>query len=249
MEKDKELLIEAYFTKTLTTNQQKQLEWLLQNDPVFSEAFNFEKEIRDTVIYNERQALKERFRTLDKQQLKPVRKQARWWYAAASILVLIGATWFFLDNQYEATTEKLYTQYMEPYPNVVTPMVRGDNSTNEIISEALMLYDKREYRESEVLLQQAYNDQPNDHTAFYLAICQLILQKPREALTLLESRDWKDASYFSPGVVNWYCGLAYLQLGDGEQALPRFKLVADSDDSLSAKARLIVKALEKKEEF
>src|SRR5690606_23600791 len=97
---------------------------------------------------------------------------------------------------------------------------------------------------SAVLLQQVYDEHPNDQTAFYLAICQLMLQKPREAITLLEARDWKDSAYFSPAVVNWYLGMAFLQLEDGEQALPRFKLVAESDDSLSAEARNVVKALE-----
>ncbi len=249
MEKDKELLIEAYFTKTLTTSQQKQLEWLLQNDTAFSEAFNFEKEIRDTLIYNKRQALKERFHALDKQEVKPARKLTTWWYAAASILVLIGAAWFLLDRQSEVTAEKLYAQYMEPYPNMVTPMVRGDVPADKVMSEALTLYDKRAYSESAVLLQQVYNEHPNDQTAFYLAICQLMLQKPRETITLLEARDWKETSYFSPVVVNWYWGLAYLQLGDGEQALPRFKRVAESDDSLSVEARKVVKALENRSYF
>lgn len=245
MEKDKELLIEAYFTEMLTTSQQKQLEWLLENDAAFSEAFNFEKELRDTLLYNKRQEFKERFHTLDKQEVKPARKLTPWWYAAASILILIGAAWFFLDKQSEMTAEKLYAQYMEPYPNMVTPMVRGDIPTDKVLSEALMLYDKRAYSESAVLLQQVYDEYPNDQTAFYLVICQLMLQKPSEAITLLEARDWKETSYFSPVVVNWYWGLAYLQLGDGEQALPRFKRVAESDDSLSAEARKVVKALEK----
>jgi tetratricopeptide (TPR) repeat protein len=249
MEKDKELLIEAYFTKTLTTSQQKQLEWLLQNDTAFSEAFNFEKEIRDTLIYNKRQALKERFHALDKQEVKLARKLTTWWYAAASILVLIGAAWFFLSRQSEVTAEKLYAQYMEPYPNMVTPMVRGDIPADKVMSEALTLYDKRAYSESAVLLQQVYDEHPNDQTAFYLAICQLMLQNPNEAITLLEARDWKETSYFSPVVVNWYWGLAYLQLGDGEQALPRFKRVAESDDSLSAEARKVVKALENRSYF
>lgn len=244
MEKDKELLIEAYFTGTLTTSQQRQLEWLLQNDAAFSEAFNFEKEVRDTITYNERQKIKERFRTLDKQAVKPVQKQVRWWYAAASILILIGAAWFFLDKQPEMTAEKLYAQYMEPYPNMVTPMVRGDIPADTVMSEALMLYDKRAYSESAVLLQQVYDEHPNDQTAFYLAICQLMVQKPKEAIALLEARDWKDSSYFSTAVINWYLGLAYLQLGDEKQALPRFKRVAESDDSLSAEARKVVEALE-----
>src|SRR5690606_14964371 len=196
-----------------------------------------------------RQALKERFHALDKQEVKLARKLTTWWYAAASILVLIGAAWFFLSRQSEVTAEKLYAQYMEPYPNMVTPMVRGDIPADKVMSEALTLYDKRAYSESAVLLQQVYDEHPNDQTAFYLAICQLMLQNPNEAITLLEARDWKETSYFSPVVVNWYWGLAYLQLGDGEQALPRFKRVAESDDSLSAEARKVVKALENRSYF
>src|SRR5690606_23544163 len=122
----KEQLIEAYFAQTLTPDQQKRLDWLLQHDPVFSEAFHFEKEVRDTTVYNERENIKGRFRELDKQEIKPVRRPTAWWYAAASIVVLISVVWFFGNRQQHTTTDKLYAQYMEPYPNMVTPKVRGD---------------------------------------------------------------------------------------------------------------------------
>ena len=243
MEKDKEQLIEAYFTGTLTAVQQEQLKRLLQYDVAFAAQFDFEKEARDAVIYNERQQLKERFRTLDKQGAKPSRKLVAWWYAAASILVLIGVAWFFWDRQPEATPEKLYAQYMEPYPNMVTPQVRGDAPASGIQSEALALYDRQAYAQAALLLKQAYDEQPNDQNAFYLAICKLMLQKPEETIRLLETRSWDEAAYFSPAVVNWYLGLAYLQLGDSAQALPRFKFVAGSDDSLSNEASEIMKAL------
>ena len=65
METDKYLLIEAYFTGELTANQNKQLEWLLQNDADFTEAFLFEKEVRDTIVYKERQNIEDRLRALD----------------------------------------------------------------------------------------------------------------------------------------------------------------------------------------
>src|SRR5690606_37614942 len=120
-------------------------------------------------------------------------------------------------KQSEVTAEKLYAQYMEPYPNMVTPMVRGDIPAEKVMSEALMLYDKHAYSESAVLLQQVYNEYPNDQTAFYLAICQLMLQKPREAITLLEARNWKDTAYFSPAVVNWYLVMAFFHLGRSEE--------------------------------
>lgn len=244
MEKDKEQLIEAYFTGVLTASQQKQLEWLLQHDTTFSEAFTFEKEVRDTIKYNERQKIKERFHTLDEQDVKPTRKPTVWWYAAASILVLISATWFFWDNKSEVTTEQLYIQYMEPYPNMVTPRVRGDVPADKMMSEALALYDKQAYSEAAVLLKHIHDKEPNDQTAFYLAICHLMLQKPAEAIRLLEERTWEDTLYFSSTVVNWYLGLAFLQQGNEDQALPHFKLVAGSSNSLSDEAGKVVEVLE-----
>src|SRR5690606_1612564 len=141
----------------LTAEQQEQLERLVQHDAEFSEAFNFEKEMRDTIVHNERQKLKERFRILDEQGSKPSRKLTAWWYAAASIPVLIGATWFFWSKQSAATPEKLYAQYMEPYPNMVTPNVRGGASVNQLMSEALALYDQRVYAQAAILLKQAYD--------------------------------------------------------------------------------------------
>lgn len=243
MEKDKERLIAAYFKGALTAGQQEQLERLLQHDAEFSEQFNFEKEVRDTVIYNGRQKIKERFRILDEQNSKRSRKLTAWWYAAASIVVLIGAAWFFWGKQPETTPEKLYAQYMEPYPNMVTPNVRGGASAEQLMSEALALYDQQAYAQAAILLKQAYDEHPNDPTAFYLAICQLMLQKPEEAIRLLEARSWEDTAYFSPTVVNWYLGLAFLQQGDSDEALHRFNLVAESDDSLSNEAAKIMKVL------
>ena len=244
MEKDKELLIEAYFANTLTSRQQQQLEWLLLNDETFSEALNFEKEIRETIVFNERQKLKERFRTLDMQDARPVRKLAGWWYAAASVVVLVGLTWFFSSKPSQMTTERLYAQYMETYPNMVTPLVRGHIPQDELMAEAMMLYDKQAYSESAVLLQQVYDEQPNHQAAFYLAICQLMLENPSEAIALLEMKDWRESAYFSPSVVDWYLGLAYLKTGDERQAIPLFKRVVASDNRLSEEANRIVKALE-----
>lgn len=245
MEKDKEQLIEAYFTSTLTQTQQKELEWLLQHDTEFSEAFNFEKEVRDTIIYNERQVLKSRFLHLDKNKTKPVRKLTPWWYAAAaSVLLLVSTVWFFWDRQSEVPTEQLYAKYMEPYPNMVTPKVRGNVDADTLMAVALSLYDQEAYSEAAVLLEQIYNEEPNDHAAFYLAICHLMLQKASTSISLLGSDLLKNSPHFSPVIVNWYLGLAFLQQNDSDQALDHFRFVEASSEALSDRARKIVKALE-----
>lgn len=245
MEKDKEQLIEAYFTSTFTQTQQKELEWLLQHDTEFSEGFNFENEVRDTIIYNERQVLKSRFLHLDKNKTKPVRKLTPWWYAAAaSVLLLVSTVWFFWDRQSEVPTEQLYATYMEPYPNMVTPKVRGNVDADTLMAVALSLYDQQAYSEAAALLEHIYNEQANDQAAFYLAICHLMLQEANVSIRLLESDVLKNSPHFSPAIVNWYLGMAFLQQNDREQALSYFKLVEVSNDSLSEHAKKIVKALE-----
>lgn len=243
MEKDREQLIEAYFAQTLTSDQQKRLDWLLKHDRAFSDAFTFEKEVRDAIVYNERQNIKDRFRALDKQEIKPIRKLTAWWYAAASIVVLIGAVWFFENRQEHTTTDKLYAQYMEPYPNMVAPKVRGDIPADKMMAEALALYDKQAYSEASVLLKQLYEEHPDDEITFYLAICHLMLQESNESIQLFVSRSWEKSMYFSPTVINWYLGMAFLQQNDREQALSHFKLVAASGESLSNQANKIIEAL------
>lgn len=244
MEKDKEQLIEAYFSGTLTQAQQKELEWLLHNDSDFSESFNFEKEVHETIVYNERQVLKSRFRNLDKSEAKPVRKLTPWWYAAASVLLLVSVVWFFSDRQDKVPLEKLYATYMEPYPNMMTPKVRGNVDEDTLMAKALALYDQEAYSEAAVLLEQIYNEEPNDHAAFYLAICHLMLQKASTSISLLGSDLLKNSPHFSPVIVNWYLGLAFLQQNDGDQALGHFRFVEASNEALSDRARRIVNTLE-----
>jgi tetratricopeptide (TPR) repeat protein len=241
MEMDKDKLIEAYFAETLSADQKRQLEWLMEHDTEFAETFNFEKETRDTIVYNERNKLKERFQVLEKQS-KPVRKLMPW-YIAASILIVFVTAWVIFSKEPSVDPKKLYAEYMEPYPNVVTPKVRGELSVDKMMSEALALYDKQAYTEASVLLEQVYNEHPNDQTAFYLAICQLMLKKPGEAIALLEAGEWQDTTTPTSTVVNWYLGLAFLQQGEQEAALPYFELVAASNVGLSEPAREVVEEL------
>ncbi|HLW09645.1 MAG TPA: hypothetical protein VKX35_04540 [Fermentimonas sp.] len=243
METDKYLLIEAYFTGELTANQNKQLEWLLQNDAEFTEAFHFEKEVRDTIVYKERQKIKERLRALDIQEAKPIRNISPWWYAAASVLLLIIATWVFWGTPNSSSTNELFTQYMEPYPNVITPKVRGDVTTEHRMQEAMALYDRQEYDKAANLMVAVYTDEPSDPVAFYLAISYLMMNKPSEAIRLFNERTWRVGSVFSPTVIHWYVGMAYLHQGEREKALQRFQLVADSGDSLSGEASKLIESL------
>lgn len=239
---DKEQLVEAYFAGTLDVEQLRQLEWLLQHDAAFSETFQFEKETRDTIVFNERQKIRERFQVLE-QQDKPVRKLS-YWYVAASILILFVAGLFLFGTHTSVDTEKLFAKYMEPYPNVLTPKVRGELSENKLLSEALNLYDKQAYAEAAALLEQVYKVQPKDQIAFYLAICQLMMEKPNEAIALLQAGEWQDTTTPTSTVINWYLGLAFLQLDDRDEALSKFKLVAASKESLSETAKKLVQELE-----
>src|SRR5690554_631936 len=124
MEKDKQDWINKYFEGKLTRDQQVDFDLLLQEDAELAADFQFEKEVREAVIRQERAVLKAELQQLDRQPVV-LRGQLGWWKLAASVLLILGVAGTLWLTQRPATTGQLYTQYMAPYPNVLTPAVRG----------------------------------------------------------------------------------------------------------------------------
>ncbi|TDO02785.1 tetratricopeptide repeat protein [Sunxiuqinia elliptica] len=241
MKIDKQQLINGYFEGTLSSEEHAQIEKLLQEDLTFRKDFKFEKEVRDMVVSHEREKIKAELRLLDR-KVKPTRKLTLW-YAAASILILLGVSTLLFRSQPSTTIEQLYSEYMEPYPNMVNPQVRGEIKLNKSMTEALANYDNQAYDEAASLLEELYKETPDNQTAFYLAICKLMLNKSEEAIQLLQEQNWQTTTQLSPTIINWYLGLAFLKQNNREQAIPYFELVASSDENLNASAKTILEQL------
>src|SRR5690554_7851139 len=96
---------------------------------------------------------------------------------------------------------------MAPYPNVLTPAVRGADADASALAEALTLYEAEDYAAAAHRLEQLYATSPQKSIAFYRALCLLYLEQPAEALVLLEQWEHEEEGQPVVAVMHWYQAL------------------------------------------
>lgn len=242
MEKDKQDWINKYFEGKLTRDQQVDFDLLLQEDAELAADFQFEKEVREAVIRQERAVLKAELQQLDRQP-DVLRRYFGWWKVAAALLLLLGLAGTLWLTLRPTSTGQLYAQYMAPYPNVLAPAVRGAEADASALAEALALYEAEDYAAAAHRLEQLYATSPQKSIAFYRALCLLYLEQPAEALVLLEQWEHEEEGQPVVAVMHWYQALAHLQMNQADEALRFFTLVSQSGDSLATPAGEIIKIL------
>jgi tetratricopeptide (TPR) repeat protein len=236
---DNQDLINSFFQGNLSEDEKNQLEELIKSDTEFAKAFKFEKELRDSLIHQERQILKSRLKSLDQQQSKPL--ILKYWHVAASFLLLIASILFVL-NRNDHSTSRLYSEYMEPYPNVLSPVVRSDRENDTVFLEAMKSYDQKNYEEAIHLMLKINEEYSSSELEVYLSISLLMQDRDEEALETLQ-RINLNSQHIDAVVVDWYLGLAYLKTGDKDKALESIAAVASSGGELSSQASKLLNKL------
>lgn len=242
MGKDKQDWINDYFEGRLSREQQVEFDLLLQADDELAGDFQFEKDLREVLVRHERAALKAELQQMDRQPAV-VRRLFGWWKVAAALLLLLGLAGTLWLTLRPTSTGQLYAQYMAPYPNVLTPAVRGADADASALAEALALYEAEDYAAAAGRLEQLYAKSPQKPIAFYRALCLLYMEQPAEALVLLEQWEHEEEGHPPVTVMHWYQALAHLQMNQADEALRFFTLVSQSGDSLATPAGEIIKIL------
>lgn len=129
--------------------------------------------------------------------------------AVCSVFLLIGSTLFLFSNT-DSNSEVLYSQYFEPYPNVIAPTTRALNHEVSSIYLAMNEYDAMNYSKAivafDVLL--AHSGLKNE-ILFYKAVSLMSNGDHKAAKTQLELMyahgEFKNQR-------KWYLALASLQL-------------------------------------
>jgi len=200
---DKEMLIQKYFENALSTEETVTFEILLVSDSEFAKDVAFQKQLKKAVTIEERKKLKEKLNSFESQKTSGT----KWWYAAASILVLVTIS-FWLYNQ-NPSTEKLYASYFESYPNVIEPVVRNGN--NQVVStktKAFIAYESKDYSNAVIFFNDLIDGTDDDYALFYKAISLMHINKFDEASSILKSTNWSD-TYNSKAL--WYLALSELK--------------------------------------
>ena len=140
--------------------------------------------------------------------------------------------------------EALFQRSFEPYPST-RPIVRGGSTDGG--SNALALYEARDYRGALASFEDSLRREPNDAVArFYAGLCRLALGQAREAtLDLERALGLGDDELQAPA--EWYLALAHLRGENPAEARPHLERIAAAGGFYRDKARALLIELDRLE--
>jgi tetratricopeptide (TPR) repeat protein len=150
----------------------------------------------------------------------------KWWYAAASILVLCAvAATIYLQTPHRVSNDSLFTQYYSS-ENIVD-QTRGDQN----IVEAVIKFQKKDFKTASVLFKSILDkDNSNIAVWFYYGISNIETHNYANAIkafsTIIEQNDNLYIEH-----AEWYRGLCYLKDNQKDKAISQFSVVASNPDN------------------
>ena len=176
------------------------------SDPQFRTKVEELRAVQRAVTSEGRAKLRTEFRKWDlaKRQPRIVSLKA---VAAVAAVLLVVVTFFFILPK-DAGQESLASAFIEPYPNVVSPLQKGDAESSDY-ERAFQLYESRRYVKAEELF--ATLDQADESVQFYRAINFLLAGNNLQAMADFQvvTADPTHA-YYKPAL--WYLALSQINL-------------------------------------
>jgi tetratricopeptide (TPR) repeat protein len=161
------------------------------------------------------------------QEVPVVRMKTRkWWYAAASLLVLCAvAATLYLQTSHAVSNDALFNQYYNS-DNIID-QTRGDQN----IVEAVIKFQQKDFKQASALFKSILDkDYYNMAVWFYYGISNIETQNYDNAIkafnTVIEQNDNLYIEH-----AEWYLGLCYLKNNQKDNAVAQFEVVASSPDN------------------
>ncbi|MCF6223728.1 MAG: hypothetical protein L3J34_08375 [Flavobacteriaceae bacterium] len=228
-------LIDKYFENNLTPKEQRIFNELLNNNEDFKEEFLFQKDLKKIIALDQRENLKSTLQGFENKIEKEVKILflPKKWFAAASIILLLGLGTWFVNDTYFPSNQKIYATNFVAYRNIIQPVVRS-SEVNTIEYKAFVAYENRECHKALNLFNSTVNSK-EEYIQFYKAMCYLSLSKPSNAINLLlpiaTSTNKNDSKINFKEIANWYLALAYLKNEEKQKAISQFSFIANHPDN------------------
>lgn len=238
---DRTILIDKYITQTLSVEEKVFFDELFANDPAFREEIHFLENIKKVAEVEDDAHAQEMVAGFEAEHhSKQKTFNTKIWWIAASLALLIGITYFAIQ-QGPPDTQVLFVENFEPYRNVVHPIVRSAQQ-QDLKTSAFAHYEKGEYQEALKLFQKLYETTKTPHYLFYKANAFLKLNRPKEAIGALQAHlKTKDTLTQKS---HWYLAMAYLKLDDVANAKKSLEQVVAQNKYNVKKASTLLKTLD-----
>ncbi|MCU0323821.1 MAG: tetratricopeptide repeat protein [Spirosomaceae bacterium] len=244
MSTEHELLIEKYFENSLTEAEKTQFEILVNSNTEFRDAVGFEKNLKSAIHKKERYELKNQLKSFEKKQETKIVAMPRWLWLAAASVIIVGATlWIFVFKT--SSNEDLFTQNFQVYPNVIAPSVRGSSTVEGDKKLAFELYEQEKFREAIGVFEKISKETKDEYPVFYVGQCYMALGEYQKAISILSGAVLTDEKFPFDTQRKWYLALAYLKMGDKENAKLILELLTNYENIQNQKATELLEKLEK----
>jgi tetratricopeptide (TPR) repeat protein len=150
----------------------------------------------------------------------------KWWYAAASLLVLCAlAATLFLQTNRNISNDALFSQYYTS-ENIVD-QTRGDQN----IVEAVIKFQQKDFVKASVLFKNILDkDNSNIAVWFYYGISNIETKNYNNAIKAFNTIISQNDNLYIEHA-EWYLGLCYLKNNQKDKAIAQFSDVASNPEN------------------
>lgn len=227
-------LVESWMTGEMDTQTRLDFEQRMKSEPAFQQEVEETKDMILSIEYANVSRIKgklEKIHHSNKNTKQPIlknmentnqsnRKKPYWWAIAATIALLVGASYFLLNEPAtNINQENGFEKYYAPEGMLVNQLLEDLESSgfadpnkekNTALSNALTLYKTHVFKDAKTELIQILAANPNNKTAqLYLGLTELQLGLYGNAVQFLQPLN--DPNYEHNELVKWYLGMAYTQ--------------------------------------
>ena len=233
-------LIEKFIQNRLSSEEKLTFDELLNNDIDFKNEVAFHTNLKKAVKNNDDENFKNLISDLELKVKRQGQKHSySKWLAAASIVLLLGLT-YFLTIFNKPSTNDLFASYFQPYENVIFPIERSSDQQGDKVL-AFYTYQEGDYEAAILLFSRLYNSTKEPYYLFYEANALLQLDRANEAVPLLlEHLKTKDAL---TDKTKWYLALAYLKEQDKHNAKKYLREVIKDGNYKARDAKELLKKM------
>ncbi len=220
---------EKYIREEMTAEERTSFEAQLSTDEALRAAYDFVKDTEKALEITEYKRLKS---ILGENSKSSGFRFKRWLGIAASI-ALVATLGYIIFVGGQTSTEDLYNQYYEPYPNIIDPVNRSSTGS----SSPYQLYEQGNLNEA---LDYLSVMSTSDTTFFYKGQVHMSLGNYEKAVTAFNRLD-KNSTFYASG--QWYLALTHIKMSQEKRAEELLKVIADSGNSYADRAREILDSL------
>jgi len=226
--------IDQYLNGQLTEQEKKDFELSLEEDDELKALFEFVSDTQKAQAVNELTSLKAQLSNTES-NYKRRRQNTRYLKVAASIILLATLGYFIYNATLQsADTTVLFDKYYKVYPNVVAPVSRDEETTDNIFTT----YEKGNYQEVIDALGTVEN--PSDTSSFYLGQAHMALGNYMPAIKAFDMINTASGFYDQ---ALWYRALANLKLQNLERCQADLQQLVVRKSSYQQKAEALINAL------